>query len=78
LQDSGLRFFPKTIRPASYMSYQASDLGPLPVLDLYAAGLKVGQEMARARQAGATVREAAAHALKHAPAIDFEGDMAWL
>jgi hypothetical protein len=78
LQNSGLRFFPKTIRRAGYMSYQASDLGPLPVLDLYAAGLKVGQEMARARRAGATIREAAAHALKHAPAMDFEGDMAWL
>jgi hypothetical protein len=72
LQASGLRFHPPRIRPFRYMSYQASDLGPRPVLELYAAGLKVGQEMARARLEGLPPRLAAARALERSPAMDFD------
>lgn len=78
LKLSGLQFFPDKIRPAQYMSYQASDLGPLAVLELYAAGLKVGEMMARSRLSGATIEEAARYTLDHAPAMDFQGERAWL
>jgi hypothetical protein len=77
LQNSGLQYYPKRIQPFRYMSYQPYDLGPRPVLELYAAGLKVGQAMARARLAGATVEQAAAIAIENSAAMDFEGDKAW-
>lgn len=78
LRRSGIRFFPEEIRPFGYMSYQPYFLGPRPVLELYAAGLKVGEAMARARQSGLAIEEAAAYALKHSPAMDFTGSHAWL
>lgn len=68
---SGLRHHPQRIRPVGHMSYQAADLGPRPVLELFAAGLKVGQEMARARLEGLGVDDARARALALSPAMDF-------
>jgi hypothetical protein len=78
LKSSGLAHFPEKIEPFGYMSYQSHHLGPRPILELYAAGLKVGEAMARARLRGATPREAAAYALEHSPAMDFDGDRGWL
>jgi hypothetical protein len=77
LKNSRLHHHPETIHPFGYMSYQPSELGPLPVLALYAAGLHVGQVMARARKSGLTTQEAAAYTLEHAPAMDFDGEWAW-
>jgi hypothetical protein len=74
LQESGLAYRPAEIRPFRYMSYQAADLGPRPVLELYAAGLKVGEAMARARLGGLGVEEARLHALANSPAMDFPPD----
>jgi hypothetical protein len=68
---SGLRFFPKEIQPFGIMSYQPYSLGPRPVIELYAAGLKVGEAMARARSMGMDLEEAKKFALAHSPAIDF-------
>lgn len=78
LEDSGLNYFPDRIQPFGTMSYQPADLGPRPVLELYAAGLKVGQVMARSRKAGIPVQEAARKALANSPAMDFGGDRSWL
>ena len=78
LKQSGLHYYPDHIQPFGYMSYQPYSLGPRPVLDLYAAGLKVGQVMARARLSGVSLEDAATHALQHSPAMDFEGDRAWI
>lgn len=78
LRRSGLRFHPAEVRPFGWMTYQPYDLGPVPVLELYAAGLKVGEAMARARLSGAPAREAARYALEHSAAMDFEGERAWL
>jgi hypothetical protein len=72
LAQSGLHYFPADIRPFGYMSYQASALGPRPVLELYTAGLKVGLEMARARLAGLDVAAARARALQRSPAMSFD------
>jgi hypothetical protein len=77
LRAAGLAVVPDALRSAGHMHYDASRLGPRPVLELYAAGLRVGEVAARARRAGLDVREAAAHALRHAPAMDFDGDDAW-
>lgn len=77
LRASGLRFQPQRIRPFGYESYATHRLGPRPVLELYAAGLKVGEVMARARLAGAEPAEAAREALGSSPAMDFDGELAW-
>ncbi|MGL4596334.1 MAG: hypothetical protein ACRCYO_02325, partial [Bacteroidia bacterium] len=42
LEASGLEYFPKKIMPFGYMTYSTDVLGPAPVLELNAAGLKVG------------------------------------
>lgn len=78
LRDSGLRFLPERLRPAGYQTYSVSELGPRPVLDLYAAGLKVGQSAVRARLRGATVEQAAQEAIRIGPAMDLEGTRSWL
>ncbi|MGA6826581.1 hypothetical protein ACO9S2_03085 [Nitrospira sp. NS4] len=78
LKASGLRSLPDHIAPFGFMSYQPYVLGPRPVLQLYGAGLKVGEVMARARLAGMGIRQAAVTALQFSPAMDFEGDLAWL
>jgi hypothetical protein len=77
LRASGLHHFPEDVRPFGHMSYQAYALGPRPVLELFAAGLAVGQAMARSRLAGASPRDAARHALDVAPAMDFPGERGW-
>jgi hypothetical protein len=77
LRASGLHYRPERIRPFGYESYETHRLGPRPVIELYAAGLRVGEAMARARLAGAGATEAAREALTSSPAMDFEGELAW-
>lgn len=77
LARSGLKYAPKAIAPFGFMSYQPAMLGPRPVMTLYAGGLKVGEQMARARLQGQTPREAAATALLNSPAMDFIGKLKW-
>jgi hypothetical protein len=77
LRASGLRHLPERIRPFPYESYGAATLGPRPVLELYSAGLKVGEAMARARLDGAAPEEAARQAFNSSPAMDFRGEFAW-
>ena len=71
LAASGLAYRPERIRPFGYMSYQPGDVGPRPVLELYAAGLKVGEAMARARLQGMSTGDATSYALEHSPAVMF-------
>lgn len=77
LEAHGISVYPERMAPPGFMSYMPSELGPYSVMDLFAAGVKVGQVMARARLGGMSPAEAARHALKHSPAMDLEGDMAW-
>lgn len=77
LETSGLRYAPEVIRPFGYMSWQAADLGPRAILELYGMGLAVGGAVTRARRAGLTPAEAAARALEESPAMDFPGERAW-
>jgi hypothetical protein len=75
LRESGLHYAPAVLRPFRYMSYQAADLGPLPVLELYATGLKVGEEMARARLQGMGIEDAKAAAITNSRALDFPAEI---
>ncbi|HDY68923.1 MAG TPA: hypothetical protein ENH85_14170 [Candidatus Scalindua sp.] len=78
LENSGLLYLPKEILPFGYISYQTYMLGERPVLNLYTAGLKVGEAMARARLKGLSPRDSAIYVLKNSPAMDFEGELAWV
>jgi hypothetical protein len=68
---AGLAFHPDTVRPFGFMSYQPYSLGPRPVLELFASGLKVGWAMATARLRGLDVDAAERFALDHSPAMAF-------
>lgn len=78
LYKSGLDYYPSEIAPFGFVTYQPFMLGPRPVLSLFAAGLKVGEAMARARQLGYSIDEVVNEALKSCPAMDFEGKLSWL
>jgi hypothetical protein len=71
LRAAGRTVFPERVRTGGRMSYDISALGPRPVLELYAAGLRVGAVVARARLAGASPQEAKAAALADGVAMDF-------
>jgi len=77
LRASGLAHLPDRIRPFGYESYETHRLGAEPVLELYTAGLKVGEAMARARLRGLEPADAAREALEASPAMDFAGEIAW-
>jgi 5,10-methylene-tetrahydrofolate dehydrogenase/methenyl tetrahydrofolate cyclohydrolase len=78
LEENGVSVYPSVLAGPGYMSYLPWELGPYPVMDLFAAGIKVGQQMARARLGGMTVREAALHAMATSPALDLEGKWSWI
>lgn len=70
--------FPNKIAPPGYLSYMPSELGPYPVMDLFAAGIKVGQMMAEGRKSGLSTKMAAQYALTTSPAMDLEGKLKWI
>jgi hypothetical protein len=78
LKSSGIEFLPVTIRPFSYMTYMPSELGIRPVLNLFCAGLKVGEQMARQRLNLVPPREAAEIVLGKGLAMDFPGELSWM
>ena len=65
------RFLPDMIQPFGFMSYQPYSLGPRPVLELFASGLKVGWAMATARRRGLDLAAAERFALENSPAMAF-------
>ena len=69
---------PKEIAPPKYVTYQIYQLGKLPILELYGAGLKVGQAMAWARINGMDIQESVKYSLKNSAAMDFVGGLSWL
>lgn len=71
LVEAGIRYFPARIRPYGFMSYQPYSLGPQPVLELFASGLKVGWAMATARLSGMDLAAAQRFALDNSPAMAF-------
>ena len=75
---ANLAVLPKKPAPQGYMAYSPSELGCFPVMNLFAAGVKVGQTMARARLGGHGLRESAEMALQNSPALDLEGEWSWI
>jgi hypothetical protein len=78
LQRFKLTVSPSAIAPFGFMSYLPYELGPRPVLNLFAAGLKIGEQMAKARLSGQTPELAAQTVIAQGLAMDFIGDMAWM
>ena len=73
LETSGINFLPKQILPFGYMSYETMNLGYRPVLELAAAGLKVGEIASRARISGASFEEAIQETIDYGIGQDFQG-----
>jgi hypothetical protein len=63
---AGIRVHPETVAPPGYMSANTAYVGPAPVIRLHAAGLKVGEIMARLRKRGLQPAETEREALRHA------------
>ena len=60
------------VRPG-FMKVLTDFVGPRPVVDLHAGGLKVGELLVRGRRATGTAEGAVRHALNHPIALDFDG-----
>lgn len=73
LKESKIPFTPNDIKPFGYMSYQAYDLGPRPVIELNVAGLKVGEIATRSLINGSSRSDAVSATLKHGIGQDFDG-----
>jgi hypothetical protein len=78
LFDRGISVFPEKVASYGYMSYSPCEIGPYGVMDLFAAGLKVGQTMANCRLSGMDVEAAAKCTMDEAPALDLSGEWAWI
>jgi hypothetical protein len=71
LRAEGVFVLPQAPTAPRRHAYSLAEVGPRPVLELYAAGLRVGEVAARARLAGLDVTAAARRALEETPAMDF-------
>lgn len=73
LINSSITYYPKKIAPFGYMSYQAYHLGVQPVIELFGAGLKVGEIASRERLKGSTIENSIKATVKYGIGQDFEG-----
>lgn len=64
----GFRYVPQWEVPRNRMGLTLADLGPKPVINLHASGLKVGEVMWRAKLMGLDKHELEQYVLSHAPA----------
>ena len=71
VEAAGIPIRPSQFAPAGHMAITTDHLGPRPLIDLHAAGLKVGELMARARLKGLACEEARKEALKNSICQDF-------
>ena len=78
LTKAGLYLFPNKTATKEYPNLTSAALGPLPVIELTAASIKVAQVMARARLSGMSPSEAAKMTIKTTPAQDFSYPNAWI
>ena len=68
LRDAGCRVYPEMHLPPVRMAKTLADLGPWSAILLHAAGLVVGEKMARAKRNGLTGAELEKFVLENAPA----------
>ncbi len=71
LTSAGVSCIPATEPALGHMGWSLSELGPKPVIDLHAAGLKVGELLARGRLAGLSSADATRAALENPISQDF-------
>lgn len=64
---AGLRHAPARLADAGYMSVTTDYVGPRPLIDLHAAGLKVGEMLARCRLRGMSAVESELEVLRSSP-----------
>ncbi len=60
------------------MTFNMYQLGIIPILDLFIAGLSVGSAMSNAMHLCKNINDAAKYVLSNSPAMDFEGSNAWI
>ena len=65
LMRSRLKYVPTPIAKPGFMSVTTDYVGPKPLIDLHAAGLKVGEQLARCRLRGLLASDAEAHVLRN-------------
>ena len=78
LVECGISVFPKVTTKHGYMSYSPCEIGPYGVMDLFAAGIKVGQTMANCRLRGMDLESTAWYTIKNSPALDLTGEWSWI
>ncbi|MDG6218714.1 MAG: hypothetical protein QCI00_04655 [Candidatus Thermoplasmatota archaeon] len=72
--NNGISIYPKDPAPFGYMSFHIGYLGPMHVLDLNCAGLKVGEIMARLRMSGLSYDDTITEACKNELVMSFGED----
>lgn len=71
LRANGIKYYPEKIASLHYMSVGTDHAGPKPLLDLYAAGLKVAEILSRKRLQGVSYEKSISDALKNKLCQDF-------
>lgn len=71
----GLKKYPPEEVSPGYMTRTTGDIGPRPVVDLHAGGLKVGEAMVHARRQGLNIQETIKFALSESPAMAFSDEI---
>lgn len=71
LAQAGMPKWPPQEVPPRVMTVTTDAVGPKPVVELHAAGLKVGEAMVRGKRHFAQPAEAVRYALQHSPAQDW-------
>lgn len=74
LERAGIACSPEEPPRLGHMGWSLSEVGPRPVIDLHAAGLKVGELLARGRLAGLSPADATVEALKNPICQDFSAE----
>ena len=72
LEAAGLRYVPDDPAPRGTMSYTTGHLGPRPIVDLHAGGLRVGADLVRERRSGADLQTATERIASSSLGMDFD------
>ena len=72
LAQKGLRKIPARRVEPGFMAVATDYVGPRPVIDLHAGGLKVGEALVRGMRSFHNANQAVQYALSNSPAMDFE------
>lgn len=75
LETAGIRKHPARRVDPGYMAVTTDYAGPRPVIDLHAAGLKVGEALVRGMRLVGTTDGAIDYAMRHSPAMAWPADI---